>query len=198
MQLTEFQRDAIREVVQIGTGNALTAMAKVVKREIDIEIPTIELCSIEEVPKKIGSLDMLTLGIYIEVKGDLRGRLLTIFSKKDALKLASMLSGKKVEKLGDVSIKAVASLGDILAVSNLGAISDFFEMKIHTSPSEIAYDMLGALLQQVLVDIGQYSDTVLFSKTHIFVSSERFNCLQIFFLESTSLESLLRALEVKV
>ena len=182
----------------MGAGHASTAMARALKREVDIKIPSIELCSVEEVPKKIGKLETFTIGVYTEVKGDLKGRLLTLFTKKDALRLAGMISGREIEKLTDVSAEAVTSLADILAVSNLGAISDFFGMKIYQSPPEMSYDMLGALLQQVLVDMSQHSDFVLFSKTDIYVSSERFNCHQTLFLESTSLESLLKALEVKL
>jgi chemotaxis protein CheC len=92
----------------------------------------------------------------------------------------------------------VTNLADILSVSYLGAISDFFKMKIHQSPSEMAYDMLGALLEQVLLDLSHFSETVLLSKTDIFVRSERFNCHQILFLEPNSLESVLRKLEGKI
>jgi chemotaxis protein CheY-P-specific phosphatase CheC len=62
----------------------------------------------------------------------------------------------------------------------------------------MAYDMLGALLEQVVVDLSQFSEAVLLSKNDIFVSSEKFNCHQILFLEPSSLESLLKALEVKI
>ncbi len=138
------------------------------------------------------------MGVYTEVEGDLKGRLLTLFSKNDAMRLESMISGEKVERLTDVSQASVTSLADILSISNLGAISDFFEMKVFHAPSEMAYDMLGALLQQVLLELSQYSDIVLFSTTDIFVSHEKFNCLQILFLEESSLEKLLKAMEIKI
>lgn len=190
--------DGIREVMMIGAGHASTALAKALKREIDIKIPSVELCPLEDVPKKIGRPEDLSMGVYTEVSGDLKGRLLTLFSKDDAMRLEGMISGEKVEKLTDVSQATVTNLADILAISNLGAISDFFEMVISQSHSEMAYDMLGALLQQVLLELSQYSDTVLFSTTDIFVSHEKFNCLQILFLEASSLEKLLKAMEIKL
>lgn len=182
----------------IGSGHASTTMARALKREIDIKTPSVELVQLEDIPKKIGSPEKLTIGVYTEIKGDLKGRLLTIFSKNDALRLASMISEKEVNKLTDVSVETIKNLADILAVSNIGAISDFFEMKIYQAPSEVTYDMLGALLQQVIVDISQFSDSVLLSNTAIYVSTEQFNCHQILFLEQSSLETLLRALEVKL
>lgn len=190
--------DGIREVMMIGAGHASTALAKALKREIDIKIPSVELCPLEDVPKKIGRPEDLSMGVYTEVSGDLKGRLLTLFSKDDAMRLEGMVSGEKIKKLTDVSQTTVTNVADILASSNLGAISDFFGMKISQSPSDIAYDMLGALLEQVLIELSQYSDTVLFSKTDIFVSHERFNCLQILFLDASSLEKLLKAMEIKL
>jgi chemotaxis protein CheC len=190
--------DGIREVMMIGAGHASTALAKALKREIDIKIPSVELCPLEDVPKKIGTPEALSMGVYTEVSGDLKGRLLTLFSKDDAMRLEGMISGKKVEKLTDVSQATVTNIADILAISNLGAIADFFEMIISHSHSEMAYDMLGALLQQVLLELSQYSETVLFSTTEIFVSREKFNCLQILFLEASSLEKLITAMEIKL
>jgi chemotaxis protein CheC len=198
MKLSEFEIDSIKEVMMIGAGHASTALARVLKKEIDIKIPSVELCPLEDVPKKIGRPEELTMGVYTEVEGDIKGRLLTLFSKNDAMRLETMISGEKVERLTDVSQASITSLADILAISNLGAISNFFEMKIFHSPSEMAYDMLGALLQQVLLDLSQHSETVLFSTNDIFVSHERFNCLQILFLEAASLEKLLKAMEIKL
>ncbi len=198
MELNDFQKDAIREVMMIGAGHASTAMARALKKEIDIKIPLVELCPIEDVPKKVGNLESLIIGVYTKIKGELKGSLLTMFSKKDSLRLASMTSGKTVDKISEVPSETVSGLADILAVSTFGAISEFFEIKIHQTPSELSYDILGALLQQVLVDIAQVSDQVLFSRTDIYVSTEKFNCLQILFLESASLDFLLRRLEVKL
>lgn len=198
MQLSEFQMDAISEVMSIGAGHATTALAKALNKEMDLKVPSVEICPLEDIPEKIGKLELTTFGVYTEVLGDLKGRLLTIFSERDALTIASVLSGKKVTDLKDFSVETVTTLADALAEGSLGAISDFFEMEINRSGSETAFDMLGAILQQVILDMSQHSDSVLFSRTEIFLSSERFNCHQILFLESTSLENLKEALEDKL
>ncbi len=198
MQLSDIQMDAISEVMSIGGGHATTALAKALNKEMDLKIPSVEICPLEDIPNKIGKLDLATFGVYTEVLGDLKGCLLTIFSERDALTIASILSGKKVTDINDFSVETVTTIADALAEGSLGAISDFFEMEINTSGSETAFDMLGALLQQVILDMSQHSDTVLFSRTEIFLSSERFNCHQTLFLESTSLEHLKEALEDKL
>lgn len=190
--------DAISEVMSIGAGHATTALAKALNKEMDLKVPSVEICPLEDIPEKIGKLELTTFGVYTEVLGDLKGRLLTIFSERDALTIASVLSGKKVTDLKDFSVETVTTLADALAEGSLGAISDFFEMEINRSGSETAFDMLGAILQQVILDMSQHSDSVLFSRTEIFLSSERFNCHQILFLESTSLENLKEALEDKL
>lgn len=194
MELSDFQKDAIREVMMIGAGHASTAMARTLKREVDIRIPSVDLLLLEDVPGGIGRLESQTIGIYTQVTGDLHGRLLTIFTKKDAMKLAEIKTGSKVKGLNQVSEEALIKIADILAISSLGAIRDFFNMTINQSHSELAYDMLGALLQQILLDISETTSQVLFSKTDIMISTEKFNCHQILFLESKSLETLLKEL----
>ncbi len=196
LSLSDFQRDAIREVMSIGSGHASTALASKLKREIDICIPEVDLCPLEEVPEKIDVLDEITIGVYTEIKGDLRGRLLTIFSQEDALRLEEMISGKPAQKQKGFSAATVTGVSDVLSANSLSAISDFFGMKIEKTPSETVRDILGALLQQVLLDISQHSEAVLFSKTEIFVSAEKFNCHQMLFLEAPSLDKLLKAMDV--
>lgn len=198
MQLSDFQMDAISEVISIGGGHATTALAKALNKEMDLKIPSVEICPLEDIPEKIGELGLATFGVYTEVLGGLKGRLLTIFSERDAFAIAGVLSGKKVTDLKDFPVETVTTLADALAEGSLGAISDFFEMEISRSESVTAFDMLGAILQQVILDMSQHSDTVLFSRTEIFLRSERFNCHQILFLESTSLEHLKEALEDKL
>ncbi|HDY74690.1 MAG TPA: hypothetical protein ENH51_06240 [Euryarchaeota archaeon] len=196
MSLTDFQKDEIREVMMIGSGHASTALASKLKREIDIRIPEVDLLPLEEVPGKIDVIDEITIGVYTEIKGDLRGRLLTVFSEEDALRLEEMVSGRSAKGRRDFSAATVTDVSDVLGANSLSAISDFFGMKIEKTPSESARDILGALLQQVLLDISQHSDVVLFSRTEIFVSAEKFNCHQMLFLEASSLEKLLKAMDV--
>jgi len=180
----------------IGSGHASTALASKLKREIDIRIPEVDLLPLEEVPEKIDLLDEITIGVYTEIKGDLRGRLLTVFSEDDALRLEEMISGEKDREAKTFSADLIADVSDIIGASSLSAISDFFGMKIEKTPSETTRDILGALLQHVLLDISQNSEAVLFSRTEIYVSAAKFNCHQMLFLEAPSLKRLLKAMDV--
>lgn len=200
MKLNEFQKDAIREIISIGAGNATIGISKAVKKEVDIEIPHIEICPIEEVIEKIGDPEMHAIVVYVRFMNGLQGRVVILFPEEDAIKFDNIISrkNKRAVKISMNSIRTVSSLGSIIASNSLKAISEFLSRRILITEPDIAYDMLGAILQQILVEISQYSKNVLFSKTSIFISSEKINCMQIFFFEPEAMEYLLKVIEEKI
>lgn len=199
MKISELEMDAVREIMNIGAGHASTVMAQILDKEIDIGIPAVELCYLEAVPKKLGDLEMKALGVYSLIDGGLKGRYLTIFSEDNALKLEAIFSqSPTVEKLNPLAIDRLKDLADVLSENYLRAISEFFMIEINRSISETALDMLGSILQHVLVDMGLFSDSVLFSTTDIYSQTEKINCLQILFLESSSLSMFMEGLGVSL
>ncbi len=197
MKISELELDAVREVMNIGAGHASTVMAKILDKEIDIGIPAVELCYLEAVPAKLGDPEMKALGVYSLIDGGLKGRYLTIFSEDNALKLESIFSqNQNVKELDAQAMIRLKYLADMLAENYLSAISEFFMTEINKSSSEAALDMMGSILQHVLVDMGLFSDSVLFSTTDIYSQSEKINCLQILFLESSSLTMFMDGLGV--
>jgi len=197
MRLTELQEDAVKEVMTIGAGHASTALAETLGREVDIKVPRAELCAPEDMPSRIGNLGSVKVGVRTGLQGELTGCLLTIFSKEDAINLGAMLSRRRVSSLREVDGAMILQVASTIAASSIKAISEFFGMELRHTSSELAYDMLGAMLEQVAVELGESSEEVLLSGTEISVSSERFNCLQMLFLDSRSFNRLLKALEGK-
>src|SRR5512136_3122466 len=121
---TENQKDALKEIGNICAGNAATALSQLLDRKISIVVPRILFLPIEEVPQAVGGDDKLVAGLMLRVLGDLPSNIIFIFSQRDAVVLASMITGKQVSEstvITDLERSALKEVGVILANAYLGA-----------------------------------------------------------------------------
>jgi len=82
IQLTDYQKDALKEIGTICAGNAATALSQLLDRKISIVVPRILFLPIEDVPQAVGGNDQLVVGLMLRVLGDLPSSIIFIFLKK--------------------------------------------------------------------------------------------------------------------
>ncbi len=78
--MTPLQLDALKEVSNIGTGNAATALSQLLGRKIDMNVPDINIVPFEEVMEEIGD-EKVAVGVLVRVLGDTPGNILFVFEK---------------------------------------------------------------------------------------------------------------------
>jgi len=125
IQLTDYQKDALKEIGTICAGNAATALSQLLDRKISIVVPRILFLPIEDVPQAVGGNDQLVVGLMLRVLGDLPSSIIFIFSQKDAMALASMMTGKHVSDtavISELERSALKEIGVILSNAYLGAL----------------------------------------------------------------------------
>lgn len=154
--LSEIQKDALKEIGNICAGNAATALSQVLAKKINIAVPRILFLPIEEVPSVTGGAQSLVVGLVLRVLGDLPGTIIFIFSQKDALALASLMTGKTPSEnsvIGDMERSALKEIGVILTSAYLGALSSFIGMGLVPTIPELIVDMAGAIVDYVLIEL---------------------------------------------
>lgn len=154
--LTDIQRDALGEIGNICAGNAATALSQLLNKKISIVVPRILFLPIEEVPKAVGGPDTLVAGLVLRVLGDIPGTILFIFSQKDALILASFMTGKAVSNgsvIADLERSALKEIGVILANAYLGALGSFVDVGLVPTVPELIVDMAGAMVDYILIEL---------------------------------------------
>ncbi|MBU0503795.1 MAG: chemotaxis protein CheC [Candidatus Omnitrophota bacterium] len=162
--LSESQKDALEEIGNICSGNAATALSQLLFKKIDIVVPRILLVRLEDVPMVVGGPDTLVAGLILKVLGDLPSHILFIFSQKDALTLASFMTGKKVTEtsiLGGLETSALKEIGLILASSYLGALGSFMGMGLVPAVPELIVDMAGSMIDYILIELSSKSEFAL-------------------------------------
>ncbi|MCR1933695.1 chemotaxis protein CheC [Clostridium tepidum] len=158
--MTPLQLDALKEVSNIGTGNAATALSQLLGRKIDMNVPNINIVPFEEVMAEIGD-EKVAVGVLVRVLGDTPGNILFVFEKSTALDLVHRLTGMKEEELSDMGNSVMCEIGNIISASYMNAIAKFTNLTITPSVPAVSYDMLGAILSTTFIEAGQYNENVL-------------------------------------
>ncbi|MEA1960041.1 MAG: chemotaxis protein CheC [Bacillota bacterium] len=200
-ELSSLQIDALKEIGNIGAGNAATALAQMVNTKIDLNIPRVSILPFDDVFEYLGGADLPMVGIFLGVTGSAPCNILFLMPVEKAWILVDMLMGRNPDEkqdmeFGEMDISAMMEVGNIIAATYLNALSMFTQLQFYPSVPGIGIDMVGALMDAVLAQFGQIGDHVLLLETQ-FLKDEN-GIMGNFFLlpEPGSLDSILSALGV--
>lgn len=129
VKLTGEERDILGEIGNISAGNASTALAQILGRRIELELPSVEIVNIARLPShlKVDPEEPI-IGIHMHIWGGVKGNALMIFPKKDSFLLIDLLIGPLQEtpsSFTEIGISALKEVGNIVIGSYLSAISAF-------------------------------------------------------------------------
>lgn len=172
-QLTDIQLDALREIGNIGAGNAATTMSKLVNKKIDMQVPSVKIIAFDEVMEMIGGPEKLIVAIYIRVQGEAPGTVFFILTKEDAENLVRDITQDQEfallseEPPSEFAISTINEIGNILAGSYLTALSDFTNINMQPSVPSLGIDMAGAILTVGLLELSPSTDYAIIIDTKI-------------------------------
>ncbi len=194
------QLDVLKEIGNIGAGNAITALAKMLNKKVDMSVPKIKILNFKEIPEILGSSDTLIVGILLEVTGDLKGNILFVLDSSSAHSLVNILMGRldadKAAELDEIEISALKEMGNILAGSYLSALSMLTNLNILPSVPDLCIDMAGAILSVPAIGFGKVGDSVLYIETEFTDGTEKVAGEFFLIPDVDSYETLLSALGV--
>mgnify|MGYP000554021205 FL=1 len=197
--LNNLHIDVLREIGNIGAGNAATALAKMLGRKVDMEVPKVRIVEFKDVSDILGGAEMSVVGILLNVHGDIKGNILFVLQIDAAHILVNMVLGKPLENIDDfneLEISALKEIGNILTGSYISALSALTGLDIKPSVPNMAIDMAGAILSVPAIEFGKVGDTVLYIETEFKEGANR--VIGDFFLipDVESYETMLKALGV--
>jgi len=174
--LNNIQLDVLREIGNIGAGNAVTALAKLLNRKVDMEVPRVKILEFQEVSEMLGGAELPVVGILLKITGDLTGKIMFILQQKAAAMLVNMLMNRPLDtepEFNDMDISALKEIGNILAGSYLSALSGLTNLKILPTIPDLAIDMAGAIISVPAIEFGKVGDTVLYIETEFCEGNEK-------------------------
>jgi chemotaxis protein CheC len=157
-EYTDLQLDALRELANIGSGKASTALSMLLARSVDISVPTARAVSFAEAVDATGDAEQEITGIVLGIVGDLEGVVLLLVSPEDADTLCELLG---VEPGSEFALSALGEVGNIVGSSYINALAEMTGIEIEPTPPATATDMLGAIVQTVLAGQAHAGDIAL-------------------------------------
>lgn len=159
--------DVFKEIGNIGSGNAATALASIIDKKIDMAVPQVNILEFKDVTDILGGGEIPVVGIYFELDGDIEGNILFVLNLDSALNLVGMLFNrpKANQELEDMDMSALSEVGNILAASYVNSLSTLTGLTLKISIPSISIDMAGAILSVPAIEFGQLGDKVLFIET---------------------------------
>lgn len=161
--LSDLERDALREVANIGAGHAATALSQMTSRTIMIDVPEVEIRRLEEVAELVGPPDTVIAAILMHMMGDLTGRTMVILPADSARVLCDILLRRPVGTTAAFEAMEHSTLketGNILSSAYLNALSDFMGMMLLPSVPSLVVDLAGAVLTTTYLNFGHDRDFV--------------------------------------
>ena len=197
--LSAIQIDALREVGNIGAGNAAIALSQMVDKKVDLSVPKASLQPLVCIPELVGGPETPVAGVYLNIAGDCSGSILLLLEKESAESLAALMVPHDLAagaEMGVVKRSALQETGSILSGSYLSALGQLTGLFFKPSVPGFAMDMAGAIMDYVLVDLGSAEEHVLVVETDFTVSGVKILGHLILFPDLGTLATILQRLGV--
>lgn len=120
--------------------------------------------TIDDVSRRLGKTDDVVLAVFLKVQGSVEGAMMLIFPNHSALSFLKLLNGKEeadLRNLDEEDLSALREVGNILLGASLTALNKFLNLNLIASIPDVAIDMLGAIMDSALVELGSESEEVL-------------------------------------
>jgi chemotaxis protein CheC len=168
-EFQDIQLDLLKEIGNIGAGNAATALSSLVRKSIDMRVPNVKLVSFDEITESVGGPEEVVVSIFLRIEGDIPGSMFFFLDPAAAKKLLNSIMGESVESeehlFNEMEISALQEVGNILSGSYLSALADFTKLNLQPSVPALAIDMAAAILSYGLIEVSKSGDYALMIDT---------------------------------
>lgn len=163
--LNSLHLDVLREIGNIGTGNAATSLSAMLQKPVNISVPVISVLDYDEVTELLGGPENMIVGILLTLSGEVEGMMMFLLEEQFAHNIVNALLGGSFagfHELDEISISALKEIGNIMAASYVTAIGQLSGLTIDISVPSMSVDMAGAIMSVPTIYFADISDHVIF------------------------------------
>ena len=188
----ELQESALREIANIGSGHAATALSQLLGRPVEIGYSEALLTVLAEAIDRIGAPMSRSALVDTPIQKD-GGTVLLVFPDDTGEQLCELLGTTMSDEIGRTALQEV---GNILATSYLNAIVEMTGMELEPEPPTVEVDLLGQLLSQSAASGGNPNDPTVLMRSQMTVEASTAKFSFLFVPRIGSVETLLERLGV--
>lgn len=183
--------DVLRELGNIGMGNAASSLAQMLSNKVEMAVPKADLVEKETAADYLHKLQTTSLGIVLTLQGDLKGSIIHIFRKSFAERVINFFFPAAIDSISDIDemcMSVISEVGNITSASYVNAIAAMTGLFIDISTPLQCPDLAEAVLNPSATNGGtDFSDKVLLIDNSFFIDREEIKSNLIFLPEVDSL-----------
>ncbi len=170
-QVSQNYMDVLREIGNIGAGNAMTALAQMLQCKVDMKVPQVRLLPFCEVGSLMGGEEQIMVGVFLGVEGDVTGSMMFLVEQTSAKHLINkvmMGMGSEGDAFTEMELSCMKEVGNIITGAYLNSLSTLTNLKIYPSPPDLTVDMAGAILSVPAIKFGTLGDNLLLIQSQFY------------------------------
>lgn len=198
VKLSDFHRDALREMGNIGAGNAATALSQLLGKDVSLSVPEVVMVAADKMVDRIGIKNQIVAAVYLKIFGDITGRALMIFPQDKVFLIIDLLMRRSLgttKEFGENEQSALREIGNILISSYMNAIAKLMGLNSVPSVPALAVDMVEAIFQTVSAEIAETGSEALLIETDMAEDTAKIQTTVFLIPDEESMRKILKALD---
>jgi chemotaxis protein CheC len=148
---SDTQLDGLRELANIGSGQAAAALSTMLGHPVDISVPTAAALPLADAVAVAGEPDEPRYGVLVPIVGEFQASVVLLLDERDAGTLCGVFGVTPDDEHGR---SALQEIGNIVGTSYINVLAPMCGMEMEPAPPQVVADMLGAILATVLLARG--------------------------------------------
>lgn len=197
LEISEYQYDVLRELINIGIGNAAGVLNQMVNSHVTLTVPETMLLSPAELLCQPSTCNWgRGVAIHIEFGGAFQGVASLVFSLPSASNLVSLLVGEEDFGLDMDSLRVgtLQEVGNIVLNGVMGTIANMLAEHIDYMPPDYFEDEIA----RVLPTAGQSDGIIVFIRVNFLIEAHLVEGEVFIFFNTATLEELFRKIDAKL
>lgn len=199
--LTDIHLDVLKEVGNIGSGNAVAALSTLINKNVKIDMPNISIVRFQEATDFSGGAEKIVAGVMSRMAGGIEGMILILMDKDFVNTLVNVFFNEEVHGLLDLDehkVSALSEVGNILCGTYVSAIGQLTGIDVKLESPCFQVDMAGALMSVPVIEFGEVGDKILYIDKRLVIDGQLMNA-EIFLIPTIdSLETIMKKLGIDV
>lgn len=197
--LKEEQLDVMREIGNIGAGNACTALSVLLGTTIDMSVPSVQILGYDSTAQYLGGEDNMVIGLKVGITDDLEGMMVHIVQKKFAERIINTFYAKEIEditKLDEMDSSVLNEMANITSGAYANSLASLTGLFVNIgTPSQVP-GKVSEIMRLPVTEFVKPGEKLLLVDEQFIIGEEHITSNMILALESESLEKLFGKLGV--
>jgi len=199
--INEVHIDVLKEIANIGSGNAASSLSRMLGHSVNISIPDIGITGFNEALDVLGGAEAVMVGTLLMLTGGISGMMMFLLPIEVVCDLVNMLlftDIKSHEEIDEIGYSVINEVSNIMSASFVTAIAEMTGLMIDISPPEAALDMLGSIMSVPSIYFAKMSDNLLLIQNELEIEGKKARTSVLLMPDMESLTMLMTSLGIEI